>query len=50
MAEEDADFKITYEMLKGAKAEAKGKMAALTAVAPADPLCKSIAEKAKKLQ
>ena len=49
-AEKDAEAKAAYDVLQGVKVEAKGKVAALTAVAPADPIFKALAEKAKALK
>ena len=46
-ADKDADAKLAYEALQGVKVEAKGKVASLSAVAPAEPILKLISEKIK---
>ncbi len=49
-AEKDAEAKTAYDVLKGITLEAKGKVATLAAVAPAEPIFKLLAEKAKALK
>ena len=46
-AGKDADAKLAYDTLKGLKVEAKGKVASLTAAAPAEPILKLVSEKIK---
>lgn len=46
-ADKDADAKFAYDALQGVKVEAKGKVASLTAAAPAEPILKLVSEKIK---
>ena len=46
-AEKDAEAKFMYDTLQGVKVEAKGKVASLAAVAPAEPILKLVSEKIK---
>ena len=49
-AAKDADAKAAYDVLQGAKVEAKGKVITLSASTAADPALKAIADKAKELK
>ena len=49
-AEKDANAKMGYDALQGAKLEAKGKLATLTASVAADPALKALSEQVKALK
>lgn len=49
-AEKDANAKMGYDALQGAKLEAKGKLATLTASVAADPALKALSEQMKALK